>query len=275
MSVAEYRTILQHVEPLLRNAAETLVVPRWRRLQHGEATEKSPGEWVTVVDREVEEAVTAGLLRLVPDSIVVGEEQCAAEPHRMDRVGEGIVWLVDPLDGTNNFIAGRPPVSLMVALLEHGDTVASWMLDPLTGTMHRAERNGGAWRNEARVRVSAERAVLRRGIVRTRFLPEAFKERIAASASAFEVQAGSGCAGADYPDVATAASDFALYWRALPWDHAPGALFLAEAGGHAARLDGSAYRAGEQREGLLVARSRFLWGQVHAIVMRARPPAQG
>lgn len=257
----------------MRDTAAALVVPRWRRLRHGDATEKSPGEWVTIVDREVEEVVSAGLLRLLPESIVVGEESCAAEPHRIDRLGSGIAWLVDPLDGTANFIAGRPSVSLMVALLEDGETMAAWMLDPLTGTMHRAERGGGAWRDGERVFVPGESVPLRRGIVKTRFLPEVLKADAAKalSASAIEVQAGSNCAGADYPDVVSAASDFALYWRTLPWDHAPGVLFLQEAGGHAARLDGSAYRPGEQREGLLVARSRLLWDQAHAVLMQANP----
>ncbi|HEX7867303.1 MAG TPA: inositol monophosphatase family protein [Variovorax sp.] len=276
MNLAQHRTTLRQVEPLLRDAAAALVVPRWRRLQHGDASEKSPGEWVTIVDREVEEAVSAGLLRLMPDSIVVGEESCTAEPHRIDSLGSGIAWLVDPLDGTANFIAGRPPVSLMVALLEGGDTVAAWMLDPLTGTMHRAEKGGGAWRDGERVFVSGGREPMRRGIVKTRFLPEAFKAgaALALSASAIDVQAGSNCAGTDYPDVADAASDFALYWRTLPWDHAPGALFLTEAGGHVARLDGSAYRPGEQRDGLLVARSRLLWEQAQAVFMQARPPSE-
>lgn len=252
---------LQRVEPILRHAAETLIVPRWRRLRQADATEKSPGEWVTVVDREVEEVVSAGLRQLIPGSVVVGEEQCAAEPQLIERVDDGIAWLVDPLDGTGNFIAGRPPISLMVALLEGGETVAAWMLDPLTGTMHRAERGGGAWRDAERIAVASEPATLRRGIVKTRFLPEALKARIASSAAAVEVQAGSNCAGADYPDIARGDSDFALYWRVLPWDHAPGALFLCEAGGHVARLDGGVYRPGERREGLLAARSRELWEQ--------------
>jgi fructose-1,6-bisphosphatase/inositol monophosphatase family enzyme len=146
---------LKPVEALLCDAAATLIVPHWRRLRHGDATEKSPGEWVTVVDREVEAVVSAGLLRLIPDSVVVGEERCAAEPRWIDR-----------------------------------------------------------------------------------------------------------------------ASDFALYWRTLPWDHAPGTLFLTEAGGHAARLNGSAYRPGERRDGLLAARSRCLWDQAQALFMRARPPSE-
>lgn len=245
---------------MLQRAARTLVVPRWQRLLHTDVTEKSPNEWVTTVDREVEAMVSEELVRLIPGSVVIGEEQCAAVPQWIDKVNDATAWLVDPLDGTVNFIAGRPPVSVMVALLEGGETVASWMLDPLTGTLHRAERGGGAWRNGERVTTpSPEAATPLRGIVKTRFLPEAFKTRASASSTFFEMQPGSNCAGAHYPAVVEGVSDFALYWRTLPWDHAPGALFLTEAGGHVARVDGTAYRPGDSREGLLAARSQRCW----------------
>jgi fructose-1,6-bisphosphatase/inositol monophosphatase family enzyme len=70
-------------------------------------------------------------------------------------------------------------------------------------------------------------------------------------------------AGHDYPAVATGALDFALFRRTLPWDHVPGALFVSEAGGVAARLDGSKYMAADHaRPGLLVARNANVWGRV-------------
>ena len=260
------RSTLAQVAPLLREVAQRLIAPRWLRLQAGDASEKTPGEWVTVVDREVEEALSIGLSRLIPASLVVGEEQCAATPQLLDRIDDGIVWLVDPLDGTGNFIAGRTPVSSMVALLDNGVTVAAWMLDPLTGTLHHATRGGGAWRNDQMIVAAQQPDELHRGIVKTRFLPEALKHHIAAAGSALELQPGSNCAGADYPDVVLARSDFALYWRVLPWDHAPGALFAAEAGGFVARLDGREYRPGEQAPGLLVARSRSLWDKARRMM---------
>ena len=55
-----------------------------------------------------------------------------------------------------------------------------------------------------------------------------------------------------------------MYWRLLPWDHAPGALLIGEAGGHVARLDGAAYRPEDRRPGLLVAENREVWETVRA-----------
>jgi len=245
------------VTALMRAAAADLIAPRFRRLQQGDAIEKAPGEWVTTVDREVEARLTPALRALVPGSRVVGEEQCAATPELLDQLDDGVVWLVDPLDGTNNFIAGREPLSSMVALLEGGETVAAWMLDPLSGVMHHAERGQGAWRDGERLR-APEGPGLRRAVVKTRFLPEDHKARVASSAG-IEVLPGVNCAGAEYPAVAAGGFDAVLYWRTLAWDHAPGTLFITEAGGHAARFDGTPYRAGDRRPGLLVARSRAVW----------------
>jgi fructose-1,6-bisphosphatase/inositol monophosphatase family enzyme len=249
------------VESLLRDAAERLIVPRFRGLQDGEVSEKSPGELVTVVDREVEARLTPALRALLPGSRVVGEEACAEEPGLLEQLDEGDVWLVDPLDGTANFVAGHPNIAILVALLRQGETIGGWMLDPLSRVLHHAERGAGAWRGDTPVRCnrSVDTGALR-GVVKTRFLPPDLKARVMPrTASLAELQAGTNCTGCDYPAIAEGRTDFALFWRTLPWDHAAGVLFLTEAGGHAARLDGSAYRAGDSRTGLLVATGEPAW----------------
>ena len=263
-------SVTARVGELLLAAARSIVVPRFQRLQQHHIEEKSPGELVTVVDREVEALLAPALAALAPGSRVVGEEACAADPALLHRLDEGEVWLVDPLDGTGNFIAGRPLVSMMVARLQQGEPVAAWMLDPLTGTLHSAERGAGAWIDGRRARVADMGAAALRGIVKTRFLPEPLKSEIAGRSGRLrETQAGSNCAGVDYPAIVKGESDFALYWRTLPWDHAPGTLFLAEAGGHTARLDGSPYRPADDRRGLLAAASRAAWDSARAALMDA------
>ncbi|MEX8194213.1 inositol monophosphatase family protein [Comamonas guangdongensis] len=253
---------LVQVAALLHSAAEELIAPRWRRLEADDIQLKAPGEWVTAVDREVEERLSIGLKALLPGSAVVGEEQCALRPQLLGSIGAGLVWLLDPVDGTGNLVAGSGPVSVMLALLEDGETLASWMLNPLTGVMHHAQKGGGAWRGSQRIVARRASPPGGPGIVRTRFLPEEFKKHLAQTA--LEFRAGSNCAGEDYPSL-LADNEFALYWRVLPWDHAPGALFVSEAGGVAAHLDGRAYRAGQQQPGLLVARSQQTWDRARAL----------
>ncbi len=254
---------------LLFRAAHGIVAPRFRQLRAGDVEEKSPGELVTIVDREVEALLTPGLAQALPGSRVVGEEACAAQPGLLQHLDEGTVWLVDPLDGTANFAAGRPEVSVMVALLQRGEAVACWMMDPLTGVLHSAERGGGAWTNGEPAHV-VPLASLRRGIVKTRYLPPELKPVIEARCAAVpEPQAGCNSAGVEYPWIVAGACDFAFYWRTLPWDHVPGALFLQEAGGQVARLDGSAYRAADPQSGLLAAGSAEVWREARDLLMPA------
>jgi fructose-1,6-bisphosphatase/inositol monophosphatase family enzyme len=253
------------IRELLEQAAAELMMPRFQRLKHGDVEEKSPGEVVTIVDREVEERLARALPQLLPGSRVVGEEACAARPALLDDLAQGNVWLVDPLDGTGN-IAGGSDFALMVALLRAGETVGAWMLLPASGVLFRAERGGGAWRNGERLRVLSG-GQLQRGIVKTRFLPEAVKSRVQANTiSLQEVQIGANCTAVDYPDLIAGRSDFALYWRTFPWDHAPGVLLLEEAGGTSLRLDGAPYRATDQSEGLLAARNAPTWQASREII---------
>lgn len=251
------------VPGLLRGAANTHLLPRWQRLASGEVSEKSPGERVTVVDRELEAALSPQLAALLPGSRCVGEEACALAPGLLEGLEQGDVWVLDPLDGTANFIAGRPSVAVMVALLRNGETIAGWMLNPLTGAMHAAERGSGAWCGDVRLRSEALVPPLEDGlvgVVKTQYLPEPWKSRAMAGLPALREQRPShGCAGDDYPAVVRGEVDFTLYWRTLPWDHAPGALLVQEAGGRVARLDGSPYRPGDGRTGLIVAPDAARW----------------
>jgi fructose-1,6-bisphosphatase/inositol monophosphatase family enzyme len=248
------------IPALLAQAAQELMLPRFRQLQTRDIEEKSPGELVTVVDREVEVMLSPALQRIVPGSRVVGEEACAAQPALLAGLQQGLVWLLDPLDGTGNFIGGRRDFAILVALLRDGETVAAWMLDPMNGTLYAAQRGGGAWRDSERLQVSKLESDPNylRGIVKTRFLPADVKQRVMA-APLRETQPGANCTAVDYPGIVRGDSDFALYWRTLPWDHAPGVLFLQEAGGCVARLDGSAYLPHETREGLLAASDAVTW----------------
>jgi fructose-1,6-bisphosphatase/inositol monophosphatase family enzyme len=259
------------VEALMREAAATAVLPRFRRLQHHEIEEKTPGELVTAADREAEHILTAGLAALLPGSVVVGEEATAADPAVMARLlGDRDVWVVDPLDGTANFAAGREPFAVMVALVRKGTTTASWMLDPVSGVMCHAERGAGASvaGRRAQAPSSCPAPAMLRGALFKRFLrPEdrAAVERRAASIG--EVLPGFMCAGREYPAIIAGEQHFALFWRALPWDHAPGTLFAEEAGAVARRLDGSAYVPGDQRPGVLVAQNRETWQLVRETVL--------
>lgn len=257
----------ERVGALMAEAAERAILPRFRALAQHEVEEKSPGELVTIADREAEAILAAGLAPLLPGSRVIGEEACAVEPGLLDRLGEGTVWLVDPLDGTGNFAAGRPAFAVMVALLRDGEVQAGWIFDPLAGQLARAELGGGAWIGDRRLRASPQAPGTRLRGSMGRFMPEemaaTLTERLEAGA---ERLPGLMSAGVEYPLIAAGERDFAFYWRTLAWDHAAGILFVNEAGGKAARPDGSAYRPAEPGNGLLAAASPDRWDAAHRLL---------
>jgi len=250
--------VIDEVSSLLREVGSRVILPRFRQLQAHDIEEKSPAEPVTVADREAEQVIGSQLVQLLPGSRVLGEEACSLDPHLLDGIDEGLLWIVDPIDGTANFVAGTEPFATMVALLRDGEIAMSWIHEPVTGRMACAETGSGAWMDGVRLDAPAAPTRPERlaGIVSRFCLPEdreSFVGRVEQEAAL--VHPTRRCAGAEYPLIATGACDFALYWRTLVWDHAAGALLLREAGGVVRRLDGTDYRPGTPGVGLLPARS--------------------
>ena len=260
--------LVDQVGQVLRDAGRTVVVPLFRHLAEGDIEEKAPGEVVTVADREAERVIGIGLREALPGSVVVGEEAVAAEPALLDRLRDGgPVWLVDPVDGTANFAAGRGPFVMMVALLCDGVCRAGWIHDPLSGSLMTAERGGGARLDGLPVRTPAgSPPEALRGVVASKYLPAPLRTQVATRAAGLgEVLPGQHCAGREYPAIVAGGQEYTLFWRTLPWDHAAGALITEEAGGVVRRLDGTPYDptvAGPP--GLLAAVSEPVWGRVQA-----------
>jgi fructose-1,6-bisphosphatase/inositol monophosphatase family enzyme len=259
--------LIDDVGDLLREAAEKVVLPLFRQLDESDISEKAPGEVVTVADQRAEEIIGTGLRRLLPGSVVVGEEAVADDPGLLDHLGErGDVWLVDPVDGTANFAAGRHPFAMMVALLREGALTGAWILDPSGAELATAWAGQGTRLGERPVRtaVGAPSAGELRGAAMSQFLPRRQRESVEAGGrSVGELLPGLHCAGREYLDLLTGAQQFVLFWRTLPWDHAPGALLVREAGGVARRFDGTDYHPADDASGLLVAASDEIWWAVH------------
>lgn len=252
--------LYESVAALMREAAETIVMPRHRALEEGHVVEKSPGDLVTIADREAELFLTPRLAALMADSRVIGEEAVEEDPTLLDGIGEGMVWLVDPIDGTNNFARGEGPFAVMIALVADGVTEAGWLFDPVSGRMCHAARGGGAFLDGRRVVAKGVGGPGLSGALSTRFVPPDLRARIERRFVAPDrLVPGLTCAGADYPETILGRRDFVLFWKSMPWDHAPGALILEEAGGRVSRPDGRPYRVDDMTQGILAAATPELW----------------
>jgi fructose-1,6-bisphosphatase/inositol monophosphatase family enzyme len=250
------------VTRLVKQASRELVLPRFRQLQAGDIERKTSADdvadLVTVVDREVETRLTEGLLTLVPEAVVVGEEATHLDPQRLAAIEtDRSVWLVDPIDGTRNFARGDDRFGIMVSFVTAGVTRLAWVLLPATDRMFVAEEGGGVWLNG--VRVEAPRLQLDadlRGSMLSRFMPLEVQQRIEMRTEGrYRRAPPSGCAAFEYTTILTGASDFVVYYRLLPWDHAAPALILTEAGGRVEHVSGRPYSVRSADQLTVVART--------------------
>ncbi|KKC27563.1 inositol monophosphatase family protein [Sphingomonas sp. SRS2] len=258
-----YRPVLD----LMQIVARDIMMPRYRKLATHEFAEKTPGDFVTIVDQESEALLSAELAKLLPGARIIGEEAAAADPSIVDRVGEGPAWIIDPLDGTNNFTEGKSPFCIMIGLSLDGEREAGWILDPVTGRVFHAMRDGGCFADGEKLCVRRPSGGLPKAAIATYFMSEERQADVRRRAAGkIEIVDIPRCAGEQYPRLILGQNDIALFERTQVWDHAPGALMLEEAGGKIARHDGAPYRLAVPGIGAIAANSPEMWDLAKAVL---------
>jgi len=249
---------------LMREVAERAILPRYQRLAAHEITDKVADDVVTIADSEAEAMLAEGLARLMPEAAIVGEEAAYADRTVMDRLGDGLCWIIDPLDGTNNFAAGKPPFGILIALAENGETVSGWIYDALTGRLCTAHKGAGSFVNGTAIKARTSEQLPPIAAISLIFMDgdqrEAMKQHITPHYTVVDIPR---CAAEQYPRLVLGINDVSIFERTLAWDHAAGVLFVNEAGGKAARPDGSPYRVDRHLEpGLIAAASPALFDEM-------------
>lgn len=258
------RALDEAVTALMRETAEATLLKHYQRLGTEEVSNKAADDVVTIADTESEIMLAASLAKILPEAAIVGEEAAHADPAIFERLSDKLCWIIDPLDGTNNYAAGKPPFGIILALAQGGETMAGWIYDPLSGRICSAHRGQGAWINGEPLiaRGSGEGTPI--AAISLVFVDKAKRaallEHIAPHYTLVDIPR---CAAEQYPRIALGQNDVSLFEKTLAWDHAAGVLMLNEAGGKAARPDGSAYRVDRHLEpGLIGAASPKLFDEM-------------
>ncbi len=232
----------------MRDAAEraaAFVAAHAERL--GELTweHKGPADFVSDVDRGAESIVRDVLLGAFPDAAFLGEE--SYDPSQT--LGDGLAFVVDPLDGTTNFLHGFPWYAVSIGASRGGELVAAVVRNVPTGETFFAQRGAGAWRDDARGRTARVRVSTNdepaRALVGTGF-PfkhlahlDAYQRQFAAVTRQTAGIRRAGSAALDLCDVACGRFDAFWEHTLAPWDVAAGLLLVREAGGVATDLEGN------------------------------------
>lgn len=259
---------------LMREAAIQEVLPRFRQFDScGVRTKSGPLDLVTDADEAAERVITAGIHRLFPGALVVGEEATAADPSLLGRIRDAdLSFVLDPIDGTANFAAGLPLFGVMAAAMVRGEIVASIIHDPIGDDAALALRGEGAWmetpagrRTDLRVAESVPVAQMT-GAFGWRYLPEPQRRNLLSRLPDVATSWDYRNAAHEYRLLAQGFSHVAVFGRMMPWDHAPGWLIHREAGGYSARLDGTPYTPTETTGGIILAPDRAAWDLVRALM---------
>jgi fructose-1,6-bisphosphatase/inositol monophosphatase family enzyme len=264
----------QRVADLMRETAAAELMPRFRKLERHEVREKRPGDFVTVADLASEQRLASGLAKILPGVPVVGEEAVHADPSLVDliaRPGEAC-WIVDPLDGTANFAAGRDRFAMIVCLVQDRRTIGGWILDVPNGRMAAAEKGQGVTLDGVAVR-GGKPAGAPDGLVGDRVLKEFERQLGPAQRERLGGLTTLRCAGREYVEVLAGRYAFNIYRMTKPWDHAAGALMMSEAGGAAMRFNGAVYGPADPMEGgIISASSQAVLAEVQEVFEAVRMP---
>ncbi|MDH6453956.1 MULTISPECIES: inositol monophosphatase family protein [unclassified Streptomyces] len=234
------------VEEAVRKAAAAEVMPRFRRLAAHEVDQKAgPHDLVTDADRLAEQYLTAELGALLPGSLVVGEEAVHADPASYEALqGDTPVWIVDPVDGTRQFVHGDPGFCMLVALVRSGVLLASWTYAPARDQLATAIRGRGAFLDGQRLHAGTPEPGrdLQVATSHPDYTTEDQKRSLLGLWTDGVAPRPCGSAGLEYLAVARGESDaVAFSWEAA-WDHAAGLLLVEEAGGTHLTVTGEPFR---------------------------------
>jgi len=243
--VSDIMAFHEAVHALLREVSAKVILPHYQSLEAHQIIAKDGGKYasipdvVTVADHASEEMLVEGLEKIIPGLPVVGEEAAHDDPAVLDRL-TGDCWIVDPIDGTRNFAAGKPPFGIILAMASGGEAHTGWIYDPLTDRLCIAHKGKGAFINGEKVTAKSTGETPPVAAISMVFMDparrEAIRETIAPHYRMVDIPF---CSAEQYPRLVLGENDVTIFERTLPWDHAAGVLFQNEAGGKAARPDGS------------------------------------
>jgi myo-inositol-1(or 4)-monophosphatase len=229
---------------------------------------KGPNDLVSSADHAAEAAIAGVIRSHLPDAAFLGEEG-----GRSGQRGAELEWIVDPLDGTNNYLQGLPIFCTSVACCRRGEPVVGVVQEPLTGVTYHAVRGGGAFRmgpagDSERLQVSSHPALA------GAFLATGFPFRARAALDLYlaafrevfltaRAVRRCGAAALDLAHTAAGVYDGFFEFRLSPWDVAAGVLLIEEAGGRVSDLDGG---RGYFTGGNVVAGGEPVWRELHRAI---------
>lgn len=266
----------RQIVDVARQVTRAEAVARFRRIDMQDVEAKSnPDDLVTEADRAVENRLLPAIRDILPDATLIGEESVAADPGLLGRLRDDRVVILDPIDGTWNYAHGIANWGTIIAVAEAGRVVWGCLLDPINDDWIEAHAGGGAWfcRGDSRVRLDLTGRPTRMAdaaaVLHFNLYPAHVKPTIAGFLPSMRrvIYPGSSCH--EYRLLAAGKIDVSLNAMLNPWDHAAGAMILAEAGGVTRLLNGGIHDPMMLTGRMLAATNETLWQEAAGLMAPA------
>lgn len=263
--------LIDEVAHLMAEASATIIKPLYQNLSPDDvATKSSDTDFVTVADREAEFWLMPRLEALLPDAIALGEESISDDPAAEKQIRHNLAFVIDPIDGTRNFVNGTPHFCSMISLIDKGEPLISWVLRPVDNDMFVAVADEGVFHSDIE---EGEWQLLPPVMRRTQLgdmigtggikgLSGHVRDEVRQQLRALPGRRLIGSAGCEAIMLATGAHDFLMHAKTTAWDHTPVDLFAREAGLVSAHMPSGDGYSPFNAEALLVAPDETAWHQL-------------
>ena len=235
--------LIDAVAALMIEAGQTIIMPLFNNLSDDDvATKSSDTDYVTIADREAEFWLIPRLKTLIDDVFVVGEESISDEPHLASKIHHSVSFVIDPIDGTRNFVNGSPHFCSMISLIDHGEPLLAWIYRPIDGDVIVAICDEGVYHNilddehelcewqpltREFTRASLNEMVGTGGI---KGLSGAKRDQVRGQLRALGNRRLIGSAGCEAAMIALGDHDYLMHSKTTAWDHTPVDLIAREMG---------------------------------------------
>lgn len=259
------------IATIIREVAEDKIVPRFRQLEAGHVRSKSsPTDLVTIADEEAEIELTRIFKDVMPGSQVIGEEAVASKTLTRDALhdSDDYIWIVDPVDGTGNFVRGEPVFGTMVALVKGGERLASWIYQIPRERMITAQKGEGVridrkpFTPPAPIPADADFKDMS-AFISGRYMPPSLRHQVEDLIGVLKDTTTRTCCAWEYVELLEGERAFSVYKRIEPWDHHAGVMLLEEAGFFVRKWDRTPYTTRDLTGGVVSAPSEELWDRAY------------
>ena len=263
--------LIDEVAQLMAEASATIIKPLYQNLTPDDvATKSSDTDFVTVADRDAEFWLMPRLEALLPEAIALGEESISDDPAAEKQLRHKLAFVIDPIDGTRNFVNGTPHFCSMISLIDKGEPLISWILRPVDDDVFVAVADEGVFHSdleegEWQLVPSAARRTQLNDMIGTggiKGLSGHVRDEVRQQLRALPGRRLIGSAGCEAIMLATGAHDFLMHAKTTAWDHTPVDLFARETGLVSAHMPSGEGYSPFNAEALLVAPEEAAWHQL-------------